>query len=143
MTEQIHRRLINEQVKMILDRYIKKELSSEQAMGLLELKRSQFFELVKKYRENYEVFSIEYKRNIKNRRISKEVEDSIFKELSIEKGLIDDSAMPVRFYNYTYIQDQLIKKYQQEVSLPTIINRAKKTVSTSQDLRERCMTMKY
>ena len=143
MTEQIHRRLINEQVKMILDRYIKKELSSEQAMGLLELKRSQFFELVKKYRENYEVFSIEYKRSVKNRRISKEVEDSIFKELSIEKGLIDDSAMPVRLYNYTYIQDQLIKKYQQEVSLPTIINRAKKMVSTSQDLRERCMTMKY
>ncbi len=126
MTEQIHKRLINEQVKMILDRYIKKELSSEQAMGLLELKRSQFFELVKKYRENYEVFSIEYKRNIKNRRISEEVEESIFEELSIQKGLIDDSAMPVRFYNYSYIQDQMIKKYQQEVSLSTIINRAKK-----------------
>ena len=126
MTEQIHKRLINEQVKTILDRYIKKELSSEQAMGLLELKRSQFFELVKKYRENYEVFSIEYKRNIKNRRISEEVEESIFEELSIQKGLIDDSAMPVRFYNYSYIQDQMIKKYQQEVSLSTIINRAKK-----------------
>ena len=53
MTEQIHKRLINEQVKMILDRYIKKELSSEQAMGLLELKRSQFFELVKKLKRAF------------------------------------------------------------------------------------------
>jgi len=42
MTRHIHKRLINEQVKMILQRYINKELSSEKAMGLLELKRSQF-----------------------------------------------------------------------------------------------------
>ena len=33
--------------------------------------------------------------------------------------------MPVRFYNYSYIRDLLLNKYQQKVSLPTIINRAK------------------
>ncbi len=143
MTAQMHKRHTNDQVKMILERYLKKELSSEQAMDLLELKRSQFFELVKRFKENKENFSIEYKRNGKTRGINKEVEESILKELCIEKGLIDDTAMPVRFYNYSYVQDQMIKKYQQSVSIPTIINRAKKTVSTFQDLTRRCTTMKY
>lgn len=143
MTAQMHKRRTNDQVKMILERYLKKELSSEQAMDLLELKRSQFFELVKRFKENEESFSIEYSRTGKTRRINEEVEESILKELSIEKGLIDDAAMPVRFYNYSYVQDQMMKKYQQSVSVPTIINRAKKTVSTFQDLRRRCMTMKY
>ena len=46
MTEQVPKRLIDEQVKMILDRFIRKELQSEQAMDLLGLKRSQFFEWV-------------------------------------------------------------------------------------------------
>lgn len=36
MTEQPHKRLIDEQVKMILDRFVKKEISSRQAMELLE-----------------------------------------------------------------------------------------------------------
>lgn len=143
MTAQMHKRFINDQVKMILERYLKKELRSEQAMDLLELKRSQFFELVKRFKENKESFSIEYNRTGKTRRINEEVEDSILKELSIEKGLIDDAAMPVRFYNYSYVQDQMMKKYQQSVSVPTIINRAKKTVFIFQDLKRRCMTMKY
>jgi len=47
MVGQIQRRLSYEQVKMILDRYVKKELGAEQAMNLLGLKRSQFFELVR------------------------------------------------------------------------------------------------
>ena len=43
MTEQMHKRLTEEQVVMILERYIKKELSREHAMDLLGLKRRQFF----------------------------------------------------------------------------------------------------
>jgi hypothetical protein len=46
--------------------------------------------------------------------------------LAIEKALIDDHALPVRFYNYSYIQDQIRNNYQEKVSLPTIIDRAKK-----------------
>jgi len=60
MTEQVHKRLIDEQVKMVVDRFIRKELSSERAMELVGLKRSQFFEWVKRYRENGEAFTIQY-----------------------------------------------------------------------------------
>ncbi len=52
MTAQIHKRLIDDQVKMILDRFIKNEPSPGQAMDLLGLKRSQFFEWMEKYRES-------------------------------------------------------------------------------------------
>jgi len=108
MVEQIHRRLSDEQVKMILDRYVKKELGTEQAMNLLGLKRSQFFELVKKYRETPDGFTIEYSRRWSNRKIGEDVTKNILKELKIEKVLIDDPAMPIRFYNYSFIKNQLV-----------------------------------
>jgi len=142
MTEQIHKRLTGEQIKMILERYIKKELSGEHAMELLGLKRRQFFEWTKRYKERCEDFSIEYKRNNEHRRISEAIEENILKELKIEKVLIDDPAMPIRFYNYSYMQDQLRKKYKQEVSLPTIIDRAKKKGFTYQDQKRQFMTMR-
>ncbi len=142
MGEQLHKRLSGEQVKMILDRYIKKELRSEQAMNLLGLKRSQFFGLANKYRETPNGFTIEYSRKWSNRKIDEGIEKNIIKELKIEKGLIDDPAMTIRFYNYSYIQDQLRRKHKQEVSLPTIIGRAKKGVFTYQDLKRQFMTMR-
>ena len=142
MGEQLHKRLSEEQVKMILDRYVKKELRFEQAINLLGLKRSQFFELVNKYRETPDSFTIEYSRKWSNRKIGEGIEKNIIKELKIEKGLIDDTAMPIRFYNYSYIQDLLSEKYQQEVSLPTIIDRAKKKGFTYQDQKRQFMTMR-
>lgn len=142
MTEQIHKRLIDEQVRMILERYVKKELSTKQGMDLLGLKRSQFFEWVKKYKKGSEDFSIEYKRSNEHRRISEAIEENIFRELKLDKALINDRAMPVRFYNYSFIKDQIEKKYQQEVSLPTIIDRAKKRAFIFQDRKRRYMTVR-
>lgn len=130
MGEQLHKRLSEEQVKMILERYTRKELESEQAMDLLGVKRSQFFELVKRYRETPKGFGIEYRRKSSNRKIDDGIEENIIKELKVEKALIDDPAMSVWSYNYSYIQDLLRKRYGQEVSLPTIIDRAKKRVFT-------------
>lgn len=142
MTEQIHKRMIDEQVRIILDRYVKKEISALQAMNLLDLKRRQFFEWVKRYKEQGEDFSIECKRSNEHRRISEPIEENIFKELKLDKALIDDRAMPVRFYNYSFIKDQIEKKYQQEVSLPTIIDRAKKRVFIFQDRKRIFMTVR-
>jgi transposase len=131
MTEQVHKRLIEEQVKMILERFIRREISSEQAMDLLGLKRSQFFEWVKKYRESGETFTIQYHREGQTRGIQPGVERKILHELKAEKALVEDPALPIRTYNYSYIRDQLGKKYHCQVSLPTIIDRAKKTIVTS------------
>ena len=71
------------------------------------------------------------------------LEKNILNELGVEKGLIDDRSMPVRFYNYSYLKDQLWKKYGQEISVPTIVDRAKKTVFTYASLRRSIMTVRY
>lgn len=143
MTAQIHNRLRDEQVGMIFSRYVNKEISTEQAMDLLGLKRRQFFEWLKRYKENGNSLTIAYARKGENRRISEELEEDILSELRLEKTMINDPAIPVRFYNYSYVQDQLRKKYGQKVSLPTIIDRAKKTTITLRDPKRRCMTARY
>ena len=71
-------------------------------------------------------FSAGYSRKTPNYRISNDLEEHILGELRIEKSLIDDPSIPVRFYNYSFIRDQIMKKYHQEVSVPTVIDRAKK-----------------
>ena len=40
--------------------------------------------------------------------------------------MIDDDDLPIKTYNYSYIKDMLLSKYNQKVALSTIINRAKK-----------------
>ena len=142
MAEQIHKRLSNELVRTVLEKYVSKEISVEQTMELLGLKRSQLFEWVKRYKESPENFCMESKRT-GNRRISEEIEGNILTELKIEKGLIDDPSMPVRVYNYSYLKGQLLKKYHQEVSVPTIVNRAKKTAFTYPTLKRSIMTARY
>jgi hypothetical protein len=87
-------------------------------------------------------FTVQYQRNERNRKLDDTVERHILEELAIEKKLIDDPALPIRFYNYSYIQDQIRKNYQEKVSLPTIIDRAKKTVSISPGPRRPSTTMR-
>ena len=133
MGEQVHKRVTDEQMKMIMERYLAGELSASHAMELLGLKRSRFFEWVQKYKNRPAGFSIEYRRKGTNRQLDERVHSHILQELEKEKGLIDDPSIPIRFYNYSYIQDQLRERYQEKVSLPAIIDRAKKTATTSRN----------
>lgn len=126
MAKQLHKKFPNEQVKSLLKSYLSKEIKIDYILEILGIKRSRFFELLKEYQKAPESFSISYKRAKSTRRVSKKVEENIIKELRIEKGLIENKEMPIKSYNYSYIRDQLWSKYRQKVSLPTIIDRAKK-----------------
>ena len=61
------------------------------------------------------------------------IEQNILKELSIEKKTIQNKEIPLKSYNYSYIKDRLRTTYHQKVSLPTIIDRAKKHGSISRN----------
>lgn len=126
MAEQLHRKFSNEQVKSLLERYLSKEIEINYILEILGIKRSRFFELVKGYRRDPDGFSISYGRKRGTRRISREIEENIIKELEIEMRLIENRDIPIRSYNYSYIKDQLWNKYRQKVSLPTVIDRAKR-----------------
>ncbi|HUT73195.1 MAG TPA: hypothetical protein VMW89_21185 [Desulfatiglandales bacterium] len=123
---QLHKQFTDSQVKELLKRYVKKEIEIHYVLEILGIKRSRFFLLLKQYRECPDKFSIQYKRSTKTRTIPQAVEDTIFRELHVEKSLIEDPHIPLRHYNYSYVRDLLREKHNQKVSLSTVIDRAKK-----------------
>lgn len=123
---QIHNRFTDLEVKQLFDRYENGEVKRRHVETILEIGKSRFFELLKVYREEKDKFSIGYKRKRPTRGIEVAIEKNIYKELKIDKVLIENPGTSIRAYNYSYIKDRLSKRYKQEVSLPTIINRAKR-----------------
>jgi len=123
---QLHKRFTSEQVKELLDRYSKSEIERTYIQEILRIKRRRFFILLKQYKENPQQFTVRYHRTKAPRTICPVIEQNILKELSIDKKIIQDKEIPLRSYNYSFIKDRLKGTYHQKVSLPTIINRAKK-----------------
>jgi len=122
---QLHKRFTSDQVKELLERYLKKEVERSYIQEILSIRRRRFFTLLNQYKEDPQHFSIQYQRTTPAR-ISREVEQNILKELTIEKGIIQNKEIPLKSYNYSFIKDHLKKKYRQKVSLTTVIRRAKK-----------------
>jgi hypothetical protein len=122
---QLHKRFTSDQVKELLERYLQNEIERKYVQEILEIKERRFFGLVKQYRENPHHFTIQYHRP-SPARIPEELEKNMLREFSIEKGIIQNKDVPLTWYNYSYIKDRLREEYQQKVSLPTIIDRAKK-----------------
>jgi len=126
MADQLHKKFSSTQVKSLLESYIRKEIELSYILSILGIGRSRFFEILKIYRQKPDAFSIDYQRESVNRKIDGETEAIILAELNIEKSLIEDSSNPIKHYNYSYIRDRLLSRYGSRVSLPTIIDRAKK-----------------
>ena len=126
MSTQLHKNFTDGQVKSFLKSYLDKEIKMNYILQMLKIKRSRFFELLAKYRKDPDSFSIQYERKTINRKIDPDIEKNIVKELKIEKDLIKVKEVPIKYYNYSYIKDLLEQKYSQKVSLPTIIDRAKR-----------------
>ena len=124
--EQLHKKFANSQVKALITRYLKKEIGRKYIQEILGIKKTRFFALAKQLKEDPENFSISYSRKVPTRTISKDIEKNMVKELKMEKDLIKNKDIPIKYYNYSYIKDLLEQKYGQKVSLPTIIDRAKK-----------------
>jgi len=126
MAKQLHKRFSTEEVKELFQKYLYEETELVYILETLQIAKRRFFQLLKEYKRDPNNFSIQYERKSATRRISAEVEKSIINELKEEKKLIEDKDISVTSYNYSYVKDQIYKKYKQKVSLPTIINRAKK-----------------
>jgi len=126
MSKQLHKNFTDNQVTSLLKSYLRNKIKINYILQILKIKRRRFFELLSKYREDPDNFSIQYKRNNSNYRIDREIEANIIKELKCEKDLIKAKDVPIKYYNYSYINDFLEQKYSQKVSLPIIIDRAKR-----------------
>jgi hypothetical protein len=122
---QIHKKFTDAQVKELLQRYMNKEIERKYLQQVLGIGKSHFFWLLGSYRKNPQKFTIQYQRHIGPRSLDPGIEKNILKRLADAKGLIENRDIPIRCYNYSYIQDRLEQKDHQKVSLPTIIDRAK------------------
>jgi len=123
--KQLHKKFNDCQVKELMTRYLKKKIERKDLQKVLGIKKTRFFALIKRFKDDPENFSVSYFRSTPTRTISKAIETNIMKELNTEKDLIKAKEVPIRWYNYSYIKDTLENDYNQKVSLSTIINRAK------------------
>ncbi len=124
MAEQIHKKFTNDQVKDLMQRYLKGAIKRQHIQTVLNIGKSRFFCLLKAYRQNPLNFTIAYQRTKPTRSIDPDVEKNILKELMTTKQFIDNKDIPIRSYNYSFIQNDLAHRYRQRVSLSTIIDRA-------------------
>lgn len=122
---QLHKKFNDDQIKSLLQRYLNKEIKRKYIQEILGLGKTRFFALLKEYQSDPKKFSIAYNR-ASGSKISKTAEKAILKELKDNKKMILNKSIPVWRYNYSYLKDCLIADYKQNVSLTTIINRAKK-----------------
>ena len=122
---QLHKRFTTEQIKDLFDRYTARKIERKYIQEIFGIQKRQFFKLLKEYKSDPQNFSIEYSRK-PHKRISEDIEKNIIKELKIDQKIIADKNTPTDCYNYSYIRDRLMDKHKQSVSLPTIIDRAKK-----------------
>ena len=123
---QLHKNFTDNEVKKLIEIYIKGQIKRAHLEKILGIKRRRICELVKKYRDDPQNFSIVYSRKKPTRKITDEANKANISELEFEKGLIDDTNIPLRSYNYSYIKDKINNGYGIDVSLSTIIDRAKK-----------------
>ena len=123
---QVHTRFTDNQVKELIERYLHHEIERRYVQEVLGIEKSRFFMLVQRYRTDPEGFSTAYDRHEKTRSISPAIECHILEEVAIDKALIEDPAVPLHRYNYSYVKDRLEHLYHECVSLPTIIDRARK-----------------
>src|SRR3989338_4899596 len=122
----LHKRLTDAQIVTILSQYVEKKISTNVAQVKLGVKRSRFFRLLKGFLADRPSFTVVPVVRERRTRISKEAETHIRAELEEEKKIIDNKDGPVRSYNYSAVRDVLKEKHSIEISVPTIIDRAKK-----------------
>lgn len=60
MTKQLHRRFFDEEIKILLQKYLDEKVELAYILEILKVKRSRFFELLKQSTEDPDNFSIQY-----------------------------------------------------------------------------------
>jgi hypothetical protein len=125
MSEQLHKRFNDEQLKIILQWYLDKSLSLAEALERLQCKERRFYQLLKKYKENKKKFTIAYPKKKAHNKLTKKSEKIIKKELEKEKALINDKNIPLKYYNFSAVRDEAVKRIKGSISAQTVRNRAK------------------
>ena len=85
---QLHKKFTDSQVKELMERYLRKEVKRTYLQEILGIKKRRFCTLVRRYRQNPDKFSIQYKRKKNPRTLDQKTENNILKELKFEQNLL-------------------------------------------------------
>jgi len=125
MAKQLHKRFTDDQVKLLLDLYLKKVITLQQVLQQLECTESRFYQILRAYRRAPEGFTIAYARHIPQHRLPEEVDQVIREELEIDRKLIGNKETPLWQYNYAAVRDEVIRRLGYKISAQTVRNRAR------------------
>ena len=81
--EQIHKKLTTEKVKSVLIMYLTGTISGNKAREILDIKKTQFFDWLKKLKNDPASFSLDYERKMPTNRIDSLKEEMVIKELEL------------------------------------------------------------
>lgn len=133
MGKHLRKNFTTEEVVGIFERYLSGEIGVNESYAYLKISRRQFFDVLKKYRDNPEEFTLISERKNPRCQLPEHYEEKIEFALQKEKKLIDDKGTPIRRYNYSYVKNRL-EKDNINVSLSSIIRRAKKKGFTNRSI---------
>lgn len=126
MAKHLHKRFTGEQVRDIVGKFVERKLRAKEACRFLGIGRTRLHHLATIHRKNPDALDISYSRTSPTNTLNASIKEHILTELAIEKEkIIDNPAVPTNRYNYSYLQGLLQDKYDEKVSLPTIISLAK------------------
>lgn len=119
----LHKRFTDDQIRAFFQSYCQGALSRRNIQEVLEIGKTRFFVLLRLFREDPQNFTVAYQRATPAK-LSSQAEAKIENALLKEKKIVEDPDLPVSGYNYSAMRDRL-KKEGIQVSVPTIISRAK------------------
>lgn len=119
---QIHKKFSAEQIKILLSSYEAGHISRREIESTLGIHKTRFFALIKRFCQDPDSFSIDYRRHSPGR-LNAEMEEKIRVELQRDKKLVENEELPISGYNYAALTDRL-QKAGVQVSTTTVIKRA-------------------
>ena len=91
--EQLHKKFTNSQVKVLIKRYSKKKVAIKYIQLILDIKKTRFFTLIRRLKDNPENFYILYSRRIPTRKIDPDIEKNIVIRTKDRKGFNQSKRM--------------------------------------------------
>jgi hypothetical protein len=124
--EQLHKRFTSDQVRTILLWYEDQTITQTEACERLQCSRSRFFQLLERYRQNPNVFTITPRRQswVTRPPVAPATEEQIRAALERERALIEDPRIPIRTYNYTAVRDEVVQRTGSNICVETVRRRA-------------------
>lgn len=120
----IRKRFSIEQIKILFVAYLKRRMTRKEVEEELGIGKTRFFALLKLYKNDPTIFSVSYHR-FTPPKLTHQTNAAIEQGLLFEKALIQNPNLPITTYNYSALRDRLREKQGIDVSLTTIIRKAK------------------